>query len=101
MRQGGQPRHRVIAAPAADLVEKHPCPGLDDRYAHRRQDLLGDLRLEGQVGAALRVLDRAADGLLDLRIEQGTTLGLIGPNGGGKSTLLKVMLGLIKPDQLF
>jgi zinc transport system ATP-binding protein len=26
-------------------------------------------------------------------------LGLIGPNGGGKSTLLKVILGLIKPDR--
>ena len=26
-------------------------------------------------------------------------MGLIGPNGGGKSTLLKVMLGLIKPDR--
>lgn len=25
-------------------------------------------------------------------------LGIIGPNGGGKSTLLKVILGLIKPD---
>ena len=29
----------------------------------------------------------------------GDFLGLIGPNGGGKSTLLKVMLGLIKPDR--
>jgi zinc transport system ATP-binding protein len=25
-------------------------------------------------------------------------LGIIGPNGGGKSTLLKVLLGLVKPD---
>jgi len=36
---------------------------------------------------------------IDLDLEQGDFLGLIGPNGGGKSTLLKVMLGLIRPDR--
>jgi len=33
-----------------------------------------------------------------LRIEQGDYLAVLGPNGGGKSTLLKLMLGLLKPD---
>lgn len=32
-------------------------------------------------------------------VEPGDFLALIGPNGGGKSTLLKLMLGLLKPDQ--
>jgi zinc transport system ATP-binding protein len=36
---------------------------------------------------------------LNLELFDGDFLGLIGPNGGGKSTLLKVMLGLIKPDR--
>ncbi len=36
---------------------------------------------------------------INLDLEEGDFLGLIGPNGGGKSTLLKVMLGLIKPDR--
>jgi zinc transport system ATP-binding protein len=36
---------------------------------------------------------------INLDVEQGDFLGLIGPNGGGKSTLLKVVLGLIKPDR--
>lgn len=36
---------------------------------------------------------------IHLDLEAGDFLGLIGPNGGGKSTLLKVMLGLIKPDR--
>jgi zinc transport system ATP-binding protein len=36
---------------------------------------------------------------VNLDLEEGDFLGLIGPNGGGKSTLLKVMLGLIKPDR--
>jgi len=36
---------------------------------------------------------------VSLDLKEGDFLGLIGPNGGGKSTLLKVMLGLIKPDR--
>ncbi len=32
-------------------------------------------------------------------IEKGDFVGIIGPNGSAKSTLLKLMLGLIKPDK--
>jgi ABC-2 type transport system ATP-binding protein len=35
---------------------------------------------------------------LDLTVERGEVLGLIGPNGGGKSTTLLLMAGLIRPD---
>jgi zinc transport system ATP-binding protein len=35
---------------------------------------------------------------VNLDLEKGEFLGLVGPNGGGKSTLLKVVLGLIKPS---
>lgn len=34
---------------------------------------------------------------VNLLIEKGSFTGIIGPNGGGKTTLLKLMLGLIKP----
>ncbi|KGK97818.1 ABC transporter [Methanococcoides methylutens] len=36
---------------------------------------------------------------VNLTVEEGDFLGIIGPNGGGKSTLLKVILGLIKPQK--
>jgi len=36
---------------------------------------------------------------INLSIKQNIILGIIGPNGGGKTTLLKVILGLIKPDK--
>jgi zinc transport system ATP-binding protein len=36
---------------------------------------------------------------VDLVVEDRDFLAIIGPNGGGKSTLLKVILGLIKPDR--
>jgi zinc transport system ATP-binding protein len=34
---------------------------------------------------------------VDLTIEEGEFMGLVGPNGGGKSTLLKILLGLLDP----
>jgi zinc transport system ATP-binding protein len=36
---------------------------------------------------------------VSLDIRQGDFIAMIGPNGGGKTTLLKLMLGLLKPDQ--
>lgn len=36
---------------------------------------------------------------VDLRIEQNDYLAILGPNGGGKSTLLKVILGICSPDR--
>ncbi len=36
---------------------------------------------------------------ISLRLEKGCFTALIGPNGGGKTTLLKLMLGLLKPDE--
>jgi zinc transport system ATP-binding protein len=32
-------------------------------------------------------------------LAQGEFLGIIGPNGGGKTTLLKLLLGILKPDR--
>jgi len=34
---------------------------------------------------------------VDLTIEQGALVAVFGPNGGGKTTLLKLMAGLLKP----
>jgi zinc transport system ATP-binding protein len=36
---------------------------------------------------------------VNLKIHQGEFASIVGPNGGGKSTLLKLILGLIKPDK--
>ena len=52
---------------------------------------------------AINDLHFSFDGLpvlegVNLRVESGDFLAVLGPNGGGKSTLLKLMLGLLKPD---
>lgn len=36
---------------------------------------------------------------VSLTISEGDFLAVIGPNGGGKTTLLKLLLGLIRPDR--
>lgn len=36
---------------------------------------------------------------INLIVKENDFLGIIGPNGGGKTTLLKVILGLIKPNR--
>jgi zinc transport system ATP-binding protein len=35
---------------------------------------------------------------ITLSLQEGRFLGVVGPNGGGKTTLLRVILGLIRPD---
>jgi len=47
--------------------------------------------------AGHRVLVRALDGV-DLTIEHGTRIGLVGRNGVGKSTLLRVIAGIYVPE---
>lgn len=41
----------------------------------------------------IRILEK-----VDLHIHEGDFVGLVGPNGGGKTTLLKLILGLLEPD---
>jgi zinc transport system ATP-binding protein len=36
---------------------------------------------------------------IDLQIKEGEFIGVVGPNAGGKSTLLKLILGLLRPTQ--
>ena len=35
---------------------------------------------------------------MDIRLNQGEMLGLLGSNGAGKSTFMNIVLGLLKPD---
>src|SRR6478752_7843067 len=41
--------------------------------------------------------DRTVGRGLDVALSTGEVLALLGPNGGGKTTLLKTLLGLLRP----
>jgi ABC-2 type transport system ATP-binding protein len=54
------------------------------------------IELEGLVKTfgSTRALDE-----LDLRVEAGTVHGFLGPNGSGKTTTIRVLLGLLRADR--
>lgn len=41
---------------------------------------------------------QALDGL-DMDIEEGALYGFVGPNGAGKTTAIKIITGLLRPDE--
>ncbi len=64
----------------------------------KKEDKLGKkaLRIEG-VHLTKGENDILRD--INLELDRGDFLGIIGPNGGGKTTLLKIILGLLEPDK--
>jgi len=67
------------------MPDQAPSPAL--RFEHVSYAYPGAALAPGKGGQALR------DVTLDVRV--GERLGILGPNGGGKSTLLKIALGLL------
>jgi ABC-2 type transport system ATP-binding protein len=49
-------------------------------------------------GVAKRYSDITAVDYINLDVEYGEIFGLLGPNASGKTTTLKMILGLVKPD---
>lgn len=50
-------------------------------------------------GVTKRFGTHTAVSSLDLEIPQGTVYGLLGPNGSGKTTTIRMMMGILIPDE--
>lgn len=74
--------------------------GVSKRFLlHRNQAFSLKARVLGQVVPRLRATTEDFWALrdIDLRIDMGEAVGLVGRNGSGKSTLLKTLAGLLSP----
>ncbi len=69
----------------------------EDRGGKARPPIRGHLRFEG-IRFAYPGGPPVLDGL-DLEVEPGRTVALVGPTGAGKSTLIHLVLGLYRPLQ--
>lgn len=82
----------------ADLVLHPP----EDDASRLDRETLGGLRAHIEVqGLRYRYADQepwVLDGV-DFRIEEGESVAIVGPSGGGKSTLCKVLLGILPAAQ--
>jgi ATP-binding cassette subfamily B protein RaxB len=81
----------------ADIVHAESEPGLDAPTTIRPA---GDLAVELR-NASFRYGDNGPYVLrnLNLRISPGAFIAVTGPSGGGKTTLLKLLLGLLQPER--
>jgi ATP-binding cassette, subfamily B, bacterial CvaB/MchF/RaxB len=79
----------------ADIVLAAPEDMGLQRLAERAPEARIDVR-----GVTFRYADNEADVLqgLTLSIEPGESVAIVGPSGGGKTTLLKLMLGIHAPQ---
>ena len=89
-----------MSTPSRTLISRHP-PRLEKPVHEARQAAFRS----GTDAAALRIADvsLAFGGVaaltdISLSVEQGEIRAIIGPNGGGKSSLLNVVTGVYRPQ---
>lgn len=89
-----------FVGPAIEDIRADLCAVADDSGPHREPaaplPFNTELTLEG---VAYRYPGTTHDTLadIDMTIKAGTSVGLVGPSGGGKSTLVDLLLGVLHP----
>jgi subfamily B ATP-binding cassette protein MsbA len=87
---GASERLAEVLEEEADIRE---LPG-----AHKLTEITGEVRIEGLKFAYPNAAGPALSGI-DLVVRPGETLALVGPSGGGKSTLLSMICRFFDPDE--
>src|SRR5206468_866177 len=99
--------HREAAARRDDVVPPpgDPLPPGDPRRPPRpargSRPVVGTLQVSGtaisSTGLTKRFGALAAVDRVDLHVPQGSVYGFLGPNGSGKTTTIRILLGLVFP----
>lgn len=84
---------------SVEHVSKKYCRGLRQSLWYGLRDFAGELTGERGGGRlALRAGEFLALDDISFELRRGECLGLVGANGAGKSSLLKLLNGLVRPD---
>ena len=92
----------MLAGPG--FIEQAHCAIIERQATQRRGGRCSKIALAIRTENLRKVYGHDAEGRdvgllgLSLEVEQGQIFGLVGPNGSGKTTTLKLLLGLIYPD---
>jgi ABC-type polysaccharide/polyol phosphate transport system ATPase subunit len=82
-----------------NAVWKKYCKSLKLSLLYGCSDLLNEITLKGSASEVLRNKEFWVLKDISFSLLQGQMLGLVGVNGAGKSTMLKLINGLIKPNR--
>lgn len=84
---------------SVEAVSKKFCRGLKQSLFYGIKDIVSEITATRKSQDTLRSGEFWAVDNVSFELNKGDAIGLVGANGSGKTSLLRIISGLIKPDQ--